>query len=140
MSAVAILSQLQSAGIFLRADNGRLLASPKRLLTGPLLELVRTNKSALLDHLEDYTSADLEEMDRLISQLGQLEGWTEAELSEALDHRQRMAPCRVLLVLRQLREWVATRLARWPEQPEQRAPIKLFELCGCAVRPASNTK
>lgn len=73
----------------------------------------------------DYTSADLQEIDRLLAQLAEMEGWTEGELAEALDCRRRMAPARVLEVLGQLRKWAAAALAPWPDNPPERPKIVL---------------
>lgn len=74
---------------------------------------------------KDYTPADLVEMDRLLRELAQLEGWSPALLDEALACRQRMAPARVLEVLAQLRKWTAAALAPWPESPPERPKIVL---------------
>jgi hypothetical protein len=76
----------------------------------------------------DYSTSDLAEMDRLIRELAQLEGWENDELEQMLDERRRMAPCNVRKALAALR--IATReaLAPWPDRPANRARITLCEL------------
>lgn len=134
MSPAAILTQLRAAGVTIRADEGRLLASPKEALKGPLLDLVRQNKTRLLAHLEgDYTASDLAEIDRLIHQLAEIEGWSPADLEDALDQRRRMAPVRVLEALRELREAVKRSLDPWPEKPAKRSRIVLCRLASQVV-------
>jgi hypothetical protein len=76
----------------------------------------------------DYTDRDLAEMDRLIRELAQLEGWENDELEQMLDERRRMAPCNVRKALAALR--IATReaLAPWPNRPAKRARVTLCEM------------
>jgi hypothetical protein len=77
-----------------------------------------------------YTLADLKEMDKLLRELAQLEGWTLAELEEMLDRRRRMAPARVPQALKDLRAGSKAALAPWPEKPARRAVVVLTVLEG----------
>lgn len=77
---------------------------------------------------KDYAPADLEEMDRLIRELAQMEGWPAEELTDKLDQRRRMAPVNVLPVLREIREAHRAALAVWPHKPAKRSDIRLCKL------------
>ena len=76
----------------------------------------------------DYTLADLQEIDRLLRELAQMEGWSDAELADRLDQRQRMAPVNVLPVLQEIRAAHKVALAGWPEPPKERSNIRLCKL------------
>jgi hypothetical protein len=69
-------------------------------------------------------------MDRLIRELGSLEGWSDAEIEEKLAERRRMAPGRVPEALRELRAKAAASLAPWPERPAKRSRIILCVIQG----------
>ena len=77
-----------------------------------------------------YSQADLQEMDRLLRQLAELEGWTPAELQEMLDQRRRMAPARVSEALKQLQDANDAAIAPWPDAPRQRAKVFLCVITG----------
>lgn len=77
---------------------------------------------------EDYTRADLTELDRLLLEMAEIEGWTPAELGDLQDERRRMAPCNVRKALAALRIARDGALAPWPEKPAKRAQITLCEL------------
>jgi len=79
---------------------------------------------------QDYTAADLVEIDTLLRELAQLEGWTSTELEEQLDQRRRMAPARVAAVLGALRAARREALAPWPERPAKRSSVELCVLTG----------
>ena len=81
-------------------------------------------------HGHGYTQADLTEMDRLLRQLAELEGWTPEELADMLDQRRRMAPVNVPKALKQLGEANAAALAPWPNPPKERAKVVLCVITG----------
>lgn len=70
----------------------------------------------------DYTRADLEEIDRLLRELARLEKWSSEELADKLDQRRRMAPVNVIPALR----WL-TRVVAEPE-PRKKRPFRLCKL------------
>jgi hypothetical protein len=76
----------------------------------------------------DYTVVELQEMDRLLRQLAELEGWSAAQLEMMLDERRRMAPVNVRKALAALRLAHGEAMAPWPEPPARRARITLCEL------------
>ena len=73
---------------------------------------------------DDYTLADLDEMDRLLRELARMEGWSDEELTGKMDERQRMAPVNVIPVLNEIREAHKAALAIWP-QKAKRSDIRL---------------
>lgn len=75
-----------------------------------------------------YTQDDLKQMDQLLRELAELEGWTPAELEEMLDKRRRMAPARVPEVLNTLQSARDAQLACWPESPAKRSRFSLTTL------------
>ena len=77
-----------------------------------------------------YTAADLVEMDRLIRQLAELEGWSEEELAAKLDELGRMAPINVPDALKRHQAANAAALAPWPNPPKERAVVRLCLLTG----------
>jgi hypothetical protein len=89
-----------------------------------------SEKSARIQKPEawDYELADLKEMDRLLKELADLEGWTDAELADLLDERRRMAPANVRSMLEAVRKAHAMALAPWPEPPKERSNIVLCPL------------
>ncbi len=76
----------------------------------------------------DYTPADLQRMDALLSQLAELEGWDAATLADQLAERSRMAPVNVLAALAGLEKAVRDALATWPKQPQERSNVRLCYL------------
>jgi hypothetical protein len=76
----------------------------------------------------DYELSDLQEMDRLLRELADLEGWTVEELADLLDERRRMAPANVRSMLEAVRTAHALALAPWPEAPKERSDIVLCPL------------
>jgi hypothetical protein len=76
----------------------------------------------------DYELADLKEMDRLLCELAELEGWTDEELADLLNERRRMAPANVRSMLEAVRKAHAMALAPWPESPKERSSIVLCPL------------
>lgn len=89
-----------------------------------------SEKSARIQKPEawDYELADLKEMDRLLKELADLEGWTDAELADLLDERRRMAPANVRSMLEAVRKAHAMALAPWPDSPKERSSIVLCPL------------
>jgi hypothetical protein len=124
-----VLERIRQAGVSLRAEGDKIIASPKGAVTEELRALMRAHKAELLQEFwQEYTDADLAEIDRLIVELCHLEGRSVEELDALLDERRRMAPVNVKKALAALR--IATReaLAPWPERPAKRAQITLCEL------------
>jgi hypothetical protein len=76
----------------------------------------------------DYTVVELQEMDRLLLELAELEQWDADELHVLLDERRRMAPVNVRKALAALRLAHGEAMAPWPEPPARRARITLCEL------------
>jgi hypothetical protein len=78
---------------------------------------------------ENYTLADLAEMDALLHKLAAIEGWSDTELADKLDQRRRMAPTNVPAALRLLRAGVA-KAALDTEKPTKRVPVVLCVIKG----------
>ena len=96
-----------------------------------LMEIARAAAKSIEDGPEEsYTLVDLEEMDRLLRELAELEGWTKVELADRLDQRRRMAPINVPTALRLLRAGARDALAVWPEKPAKRVPVVLCVIDG----------
>ena len=144
-AAAEILTLAENAGVHLRVENGKIVAGPRAAVQPSLVELIRSHKDALIQVLtgpvtavtlvtrsqeerEDYTAADLAEIDKLLRELASLEAWTDVELAEKLSQRKRMAPVNVIPVLREIREIHKAALAVWPNQPAKRADIRLCKL------------
>jgi hypothetical protein len=77
---------------------------------------------------DEYTPADLAEMDKLLRELAKLEGWSDHELADKLDQRRRMAPVNVLPVLEEIREAHKAALCVWPAKPAKHSDIRLCKL------------
>jgi hypothetical protein len=103
--AVALLAELERAGLRLRADGDRLLVHPARRLTDAWRSMIARNKAALLDALrgqEAEPSADLLEVlasigpaDSILAALApeDIEDWRRGELPrEALEALARTLP------------------------------------------------
>lgn len=78
----------------------------------------------------DYTLADLQELDRLIRELGGLEGRTDAEIDAMLSERRRMAPTSVPGALEAISAAHRAALAPWPEPPAKRSKVVLCVIEG----------
>lgn len=76
----------------------------------------------------DYTLDDLQELEQILRELAQLEGWSAEELQARLWERQHMAPGNVRKALHALRLAHRSALATWPERPAKRAVVTLCEL------------
>ena len=76
----------------------------------------------------DYTKEDLEDIDRLLSELAKMEAWSQDELADRLYQRERRAPVNVIPVLREIREAYKAALAVWPNQPAPRSNIRICKL------------
>lgn len=128
-----VLERLTELGISLHLNGDRITARPKQAVTGEVADIIRRHKRELVSELspkpgDDYTLADLAEMDRLIRQLAMLEGWDSSELDARLSERRRMAPANVVEALQALRAAARAALAPWPERPAERATIALCRL------------
>lgn len=143
MAPAEVLDVVRRAGVSLRAEEGRLIASPKNSVTPELRKMLQENKATLLKCLSgtdvadvalpegdggDYTEADLAQMDRLIGELCELEGRDDTERRALQDERRRMAPVNVLRALAALRIARDQALAIWPDRHTKRARITLCEL------------
>ena len=76
----------------------------------------------------DPTDEELNEMDRLIVELSDMEGWPKEELQRVRDERSRMALANVRKALRRLRLSHRNALAIWPTPPQKRSRVVLCEL------------
>jgi hypothetical protein len=126
MNLADVLVLVREAGLTLRTEGDELYASPRANLSEPLRNLVRAFRPELLDYLKngaEYAPADLEEMDRLLHELAEQEGWTPAALEGMLDQRRWMAPARVMECLQQLRE----ACAEPPEKPRVKPVLCLLD-------------
>jgi len=155
-----VLSKLHVAGVQIRVEGGRIVAKPRAAISGEIEKLIRANRDALLTAISSgavtpvtqvthsaacggddaYTLADLQEMDRLLRDLAQLEGWSNAELQDLLDQRQRMAPANVPAMLQTLRLARGAALAPWPDQPAKRSRIRLCFLTPIPLAVIDNVK
>lgn len=77
-----------------------------------------------------YNAQTLREIDALIRELGDLEGWTDAEIEAKLAERQRMAPRRVPGALEHLKTRTAEALKPWPNRPAKRSSVALCVIDG----------
>lgn len=103
--------------------------SPPTKPTKPhFVSSVSSHPAHLQEKFAPYTLADLEEMDRLLKQLADMEGWSADELADKLDQRKRMAPVNVMPVLREIRAAHKAAMAVWPEKPKQRSNLRLCKL------------
>lgn len=147
MSAADILTKAKASGVSIRAEGGQIIAGPKRAVSDELRAEIKAHKADLIATLtsprtqvaqvarpmgesqdEEYTLADLAEMDKLLRELAELEGWTKAELEEQIDESRRMAPANVQAALRAIRSAHRMALGGWPEKPAKRSRIILCRL------------
>jgi hypothetical protein len=79
---------------------------------------------------ENYTLADLAEMDALLHKLAAIEGWTADELADKLDQRRRMAAVNVQPALHLLRAGAKAARDTKAEKPTKRVPVVLCVIKG----------
>ena len=139
MTPATILRDAAAEGVrLILTSAGKIKAAGNRTAVARWLPVIRENKPGIVAALQEAandaqnnrngTAGDLDEIDSLLRELSQLEGWTEAELSARLEERRRMAPVNVYGALQALRVARDAALAGWPEKPAERALIVLCRL------------